>query len=358
MTAFWPGVTGIDDKGFGGSRGGDPINGVVIHHTANGGGLSALGYVANANSRNSHPTYLVQNGGQVFGIVHPDRRPYSTAGRPDTEAVSFEVDNESGAPNWGISDKAIEAVAQVIAYHYKASARFGNGIARNIKGVAQKEFFVAWHSQYVATACPGPDMISKLDRIIARALQIAHPTTPPVDPNTKVEVGKVVGVKAAFGAYSSSKLARAAGTPAATYPAGNYTVYKIDGDCVNLTRTPGKAGGWAVTAKLGLVTPLPVFNVVFDDTPNDPNSIYAKVAVTQGELVKKPATDPVLAGSTFLGWFDLDGSSTVAYDFSKPVTAGLTLVAKFEAIPTPGLDPDVVDFLDGLKKSIDDFLDK
>ena len=84
--ATWAKVTKkVIDKGFGGSRNGNSINGAVIHHAA---GTNALMYVANANSRNSHPTYHVANNGDVNGIVHPDRRPYSTAGRPDPEAIS------------------------------------------------------------------------------------------------------------------------------------------------------------------------------------------------------------------------------------------------------------------------------
>lgn len=187
MTNWFPGLEGIIDRGFGGSRGGDSINGAVLHHTANGGGISALDYVANANSRNSHPTYLVQSSGASFGIVHPDRRPFSTAGRPDSEAITFEIDNSAAGPNWPITDEALEEVCQIIAYHYKNSPRFGNGIARNIPGQAQKEFFVAWHSQYKATACPGPYVLSKIDYIIARSLEIAGggvkpPTTPKPTP--------------------------------------------------------------------------------------------------------------------------------------------------------------------------------
>lgn len=355
MVDWYPGCAGIDDKGFGGSRGGDTINGVVEHHTANGGGLSALGYVANANSRNSHPTYLIQNSGAVWGIVHPNRRPYSTAGRPDSEAVSFEVDNESGAPNWNISDAAAEALAQVIAYHYRNSNRFGNGIARNIPGVLQKEFFVAWHSQYVATACPGPNIRDqRQDWIIARAMQIAHPAPPKppvIDPNIKVEPGALVGVKAAFAVYSTAAAAKAGGTGKATYPAGNYTVYKVSGDAVNLTKTPGKAGGWAMIAALGLEAPTPpaptIFKVVFDDTPYDDTSNYAIVEVKEGEKVARPEVDPVLAGNTFEGWHrrlpDVEEGKGVEpdpYDFDQPVTGLLTLVAVFEPIPVPDPEPE------------------
>lgn len=367
MTDWYPGLAGIIDKGFGGSRGSDTINGVVEHHTANGGGTSALSYVANANSRNSHPNYLIQNSGASFGIVHPNRRPFSTAGRPDTEAIAFEIDNESGAPNWNISNAAAEALAQIIAFHYKQSPRFGNGIARNIPGVLQKEFFVAWHSQYVATACPGPNIRDqRQDAIIARAMQIAHPVTPP-PAGTQVKEGALVGVKAAFGVYGSSLAATQGGAPKTTYPAGNYTVYKVAGAAVNLTKTAGKPGGWVLIKNVGLTPPAPViFKVVFDDSPNDDTSNYLVVEVEEGKTVAKPA-DPVLAGNTFDGWHrklpdvvENKGIEEAVYDFSKPVTAMLTLVAQFTPIPVepsdPDLDPEVKTFLEGLGKSISDFV--
>lgn len=353
MTSWYPGLTGIDDKGFGGSRNGEPINGVVEHHTANGGGASALGYVANQNSRNSHPNYLIQNSGKSFGIVHPNRRPFSTAGRPDTEAIAFEIDNESGAPDWRISDAAAETLAQIIAYHYKNSPRFGHGIARNIPGKVQDEFFVAWHSQYVATTCPGPNIRDqRQSAIIARALQIAHPA--PIDPNVNVAVGALVGCKSAFGVYASAALARAGGSPKTTYPAGNYTVYKVAGDAVNLTKTAGKAGGWVTIAGAGLVAPvLPtIWNVVFDDSPDDPTSDYAKVQVEQGQPVAKPTIDPKREGFEFVGWFDLNGSTSVPYDFSKPVKGLLTLVAQFVAVPVvePEPEPEPQDWTDELNE--------
>ena len=65
----------VRDNGFGGSRGGKRIEGSVLHH---GAGTDVLEYVANANSRDSHPTYHVNRRGVVTGIVHPDRRPFST----------------------------------------------------------------------------------------------------------------------------------------------------------------------------------------------------------------------------------------------------------------------------------------
>jgi hypothetical protein len=137
---------------------------VVIHHVA---GANGLNYVANANTRNSHPTYHIAKSGAVTGIVNPDRRPYSTGGAPDPNAVTFEIDNSSVGGDWAISPESLEALIDVIVYHARQSPRAGRGFAKNQPSVAQSEFFIAWHQQYSATACPGPFIISQLDYIVA-----------------------------------------------------------------------------------------------------------------------------------------------------------------------------------------------
>ena len=179
---WYPKVSGVQDNGFGSSRNGQLINGVVIHHVA---GTNGLRYVANANSRNSHPTYHIANSGAVTGIVNPSRRPFSTGGAPDPNAVTFEIDNSSTGGDWPISAAALDSLIDVIVFHGSQSPRAGKGFAKNIKGQAQSEFFVAWHSQYSATACPGPFIMSQLDYIVSecnkRASSVA-PTPAPVAP--------------------------------------------------------------------------------------------------------------------------------------------------------------------------------
>jgi hypothetical protein len=172
---WYPKVSGIQDNGFGGSRNGQPINGVVIHHVA---GTNGLKYVANANTRNSHPTYHISNSGAVTGIVNPDRRPYSTGGTPDPNAVTFEIDNSSTGGEWPISPAALEALINVIVYHGSQSPRAGKGFAKNLPAVKQAEFFIAWHSQYKATACPGPFIMSQLDYIVSECNKRASGVAP------------------------------------------------------------------------------------------------------------------------------------------------------------------------------------
>lgn len=177
--SWYPKVAGIQDNGFGGSRNGQAINGVVIHHVA---GTNGLSYVANANSRNSHPTYHIANSGAVTGIVNPERRPYSTGGQPDPSAVTFEIDNSSVGGDWPISSAALEALIDVIIFHASISPRANRGFAKNIKTQVQSEFFIAWHQQYSSTACPGPFILSQLDYIVAECNKRASQAIPPIAP--------------------------------------------------------------------------------------------------------------------------------------------------------------------------------
>ena len=71
--------------------------------------------------------------------------------------------------------------------------------------------------------------------------------------------------------------------------------------------------------------------VTFDDCLE--NTENASAEVPNGQTVAKPQ-DPVCAGYRFLGWYELENGAYAeeAYDFTTPVTADLTLYAKWERI--------------------------
>lgn len=164
----------VIDNGFGGSRGGQAINGAIPHITASTG--NSLNFVANWNERSSHPTYHIDRNGRVTGVVHPERRPYSTYPYGDPDTVTFEIDNITAAPNWGVSDASVQACMETIRDHYRASPRYGNGVALNRVGVTQREFFIGWHSQYRNVECPGPTLMGELQWIVDQLND--GPTTP------------------------------------------------------------------------------------------------------------------------------------------------------------------------------------
>lgn len=170
MSTFWPGVVEVVDRGFGGSRNGAKLRGMVLHHAAH---PDAFDYVSNVNERNSHPTYHGNRFGEIRGVVHPNRRPYST-GPLDLIAATVELDNTGGAPDWPVSDRTLDAMVLVCAHH---AVEGGYDRAEvNVPNTDQGDaFFVAWHSQYGQTECPGnfvrervPRFVDQINRTLQR----------------------------------------------------------------------------------------------------------------------------------------------------------------------------------------------
>ena len=171
MPTWAPNAIVLTVADFGRDRQGAPVTGAWLHHQANGAGADAIDFMSHPNSRDSHPTYASDKTGKIYGIVHPDRCPSSTFYVNDQGAITFELANIAGAPGYEVPDALIEQVAQVLAHHAKESPR-ANRVERNVPGQTQAGFWLGTHDQVLATACPGPDVRSKIDRIIARANEI------------------------------------------------------------------------------------------------------------------------------------------------------------------------------------------
>ena len=108
-------------------------------------------------------------------------------------------------------------------------------------------------------------------------------------------------------------------TVTAAYVEGKTGIIKVGEETVN--------GTWTVkgnvTFTITYVTS--VYDVVFNpDNGNESDNC----SVEHGKTVAKPET-PVKKGFTFLGWFLND----TEYDFEKPVTENMTIVAKWGALP-------------------------
>ena len=78
--------------------------------------------------------------------------------------------------------------------------------------------------------------------------------------------------------------------------------------------------------------------------------------ITEGRQATRPTSSPSKDGFLFDGWFikDANGKSDVAYDFSQPVTADITLVAHWSPANTGGwsISPDKGNVLGGQQATI------
>ena len=103
----------------------------------------------------------------------------------------------------------------------------------------------------------------------------------------------------------------------------------------------------------------PKYNVGFTSTAGScttPSGMPKTQSVTEDNQAKRPYPDPQAAGCLFDGWFlkDAKGGSKVAYDFSQPVTADITLVAHWSPANTGGwsISPDKGNVLGGQQATI------
>lgn len=162
MTTWAPQVDKVWDNGFGGSRGGRTIEGAVFHHVA---GYDGQAYVANQNSRDSHPSYHIKTSGYTTGVVHPDRRPYSTSHSVDNVAITFEIDNSAVGGAWPVTETSLSEAIDICVHHARQQGL--KKFAVNTPGSDQPgAFFIVWHSQYISTGCPGPYIMTRLNWIV------------------------------------------------------------------------------------------------------------------------------------------------------------------------------------------------
>ena len=108
-------------------------------------------------------------------------------------------------------------------------------------------------------------------------------------------------------------------TVTAAYVEGKTGIIKVGEETVK--------GTWTVKGNVTFTITyiINVYEVVFD--PNNGKE-SSKCPVEHGKTVTKPET-PVKKGFTFAGWFLNDAE----YDFEKPVTNNMTIVAKWNALP-------------------------
>ena len=78
------------------------------------------------------------------------------------------------------------------------------------------------------------------------------------------------------------------------------------------------------------------YTVAFDSDGGKPTPDPQRI--TEGQQAARPTASPAKDGFLFDGWFlkDARGDSNVAYDFSQPVTADITLVAHWSPVDTGG----------------------
>lgn len=138
------------------------IDTITIHHMAGNLSLQTCGNIFQPGGRQASANYGVDSEGNIALYVPETHRAWTSSNRDnDNRAVTIEVANDGGKPNWHVSDKALAAT---IALCVDICQR--NGIGKlNYTGDCKGN--LTRHNLFTATTCPGPYLQGKFEEIAA-----------------------------------------------------------------------------------------------------------------------------------------------------------------------------------------------
>lgn len=148
-----------------------PITKFTPHHTAVVASAEAIANGFLKPERKASANYIIGNDGKIICNVPEEFRAW-TSGNADNDnrAITIEVCNETGAPEWKVSDAALEALINL-----------GVDVCRryNLPGftwTGDKNGTLTIHKMFQATACPGPYLGSKMPYIAAEITKRLKPS--------------------------------------------------------------------------------------------------------------------------------------------------------------------------------------
>ena len=141
------------------------IQEITIHHMAGRLTAQRCGELFQAVGRQGSSHYGIGYDGVIGQYVDEANTAWTNSNRAaNHRAVTIETANDSTGGNWPVNDVTLRSLINLVADIAKR-----NGLVPLVKGKN-----LTWHQMYSATACPGPDLISKLDYIVEEANKIIN----------------------------------------------------------------------------------------------------------------------------------------------------------------------------------------
>lgn len=138
------------------------IDRLTIHMMAGDGSLQTC-FDWLAYHSGGSVNYGIDSNGKIGGMIDESLRAWTSSNRTnDMRAVTIEVANDSGAPNWHVSDKAMKSLIKLCADICKR-----NGISKleYTGDKTCKTGNMSLHKWFAATDCPGPYLEGKMTYI-------------------------------------------------------------------------------------------------------------------------------------------------------------------------------------------------
>ena len=136
------------------------IDRITIHHMAGNLSVETCGNVFAPSSRQASANYGIDSDGRVGLYVEEKDRSWCSSNKEnDHRAVTIEVADNAGGPEWGCSDKAMDKLIELCVDICKR-----NGIAKlNYTGDTSGN--LTMHKWFASTDCPGAYLESKFSWI-------------------------------------------------------------------------------------------------------------------------------------------------------------------------------------------------
>lgn len=124
---------------------------ITPHHAAGNVSVETMGNIFASPNTQVSANYGIGSDGRVALYVdEKDRAWTSSSADNDSQAITIEVANDSGAPNWHVSDKALSKLVDLCVDICKR-----NGIKKlNYTGDTRGN--LTMHKYFAATVCPRP----------------------------------------------------------------------------------------------------------------------------------------------------------------------------------------------------------
>jgi hypothetical protein len=158
--------------------------------------VETCGNVFASASRQASSNYGIGSDGRIgMYVEEKDRSWCSSSASNDHRAITIEVANNSGGPDWTVSDKAIASLINLCEDICRR-----NGIPKllwkndkSLVGQVDKQN-ITIHNWFAATTCPGPYLTQKIAFVVDEVNKRLNPPKPePV--STGIKKGDLVAIK-------------------------------------------------------------------------------------------------------------------------------------------------------------------
>ena len=198
----------------------EKISKITIHHMAGQIGAEACARMHRDGNREASANYYIGPDGTICAGVSEDRRAWTSSSNwNDQRAITIEVSNNSGAPNWSISDASYKALIKLCADICK---RYN--IVPAYTG--HTDATLTTHNMFSATACPGPWFMARFQNgQIQNDIKKAMGNQPTPQPSKKMYRVQVGAFKKKGNADNLAKELKNKGYDVITKKVGDY--YKV-----------------------------------------------------------------------------------------------------------------------------------